>query len=296
MQGKSQYQSITRLLIALSLGILLFFLFCRDIPPAFRILGNALSNALHVPAFFLITLSIASVLPQRMSSKQKCVYALLGGVGLGITSELFHSFSDVRSASLGDFAFDLIGIGFAAAILTWGAKWKRVGWGVFIVLALVCLNLVMLPFWLQLRAEMVYQSRIPDLGCFSDSFCLRIWRGQGNATVDQADNSLLVTIGPGKFGGVSCLAKQNWAREAADLLCLEFTNKGENFFLGIRIDDNNGARFHDEAKIATGKSEVQISLREIEKEVDLTQITRLALFTGDESETRRYFINSAFLE
>ncbi len=296
MQGKTLHQPFKRLLFALCLGIILFFLFSRGLPSSLGVLGNVFSNALHFPVFFLITLGIARVLPLGMSPGQRLLTAVLSAIGLGISSELIHSVTIGRSASLGDFLLDLLGVGFAAIILKWGSQWKRGGWAVFCFSAVICFNLVLLPFWLQLRAEIIYQSRIPDLGCFSESFCLRIWQRQGNAQVEQTDNSLSVTIGPGKFGGVSCLAKQNWAREAADLLCLEFTNKGENFFLGIRIDDDNGARFYDEAEIITGKTEIQISLREIDNKVDLAHISRIALFTEDEHETRRYIINSAFLE
>lgn len=266
--------------------------------------NQAIWDLLHAPLFFGISCLFYRLLPEKGSRIRRVLIAAFLALVAGGLVEVIQNFTG-RSPSLKDFIINAVGIAFAIMWLLHGKCSSKAGMFRFFTAAAVALWFCLWPAWSMTMAEALHRRHLPEIGAFSHWAGHRLWRAQGNAVIEfpEREHRLKVIIGDGNFGGVSFRpGAQDWSSYGNVELMI--FNPGTPFLLGIRIDDSssqhNALWFSTAVEVEQGASRLQISLPKRRgngegKEIDLSIVERLALFTVDEIESREFFVDSAFL-
>lgn len=285
------------------LGLILLLLLIPNISPPAGRWYDALWNLLHLPAFFGVTWLLSPLVPAKYIDMRRWLLPALGAAAIGVLTEWIQSRTG-RSGSFKDLSFNAIGIALACWCIARKISRGRIPVLPFSVLLLISVVVCLWPAWSFNWAEFRHQKHFPDLGAFSTSSSRKVWQAQGNAKLESAGKGegLLVSIGPGEFGGVSFLpGKQDWS--AFSELHLGIRNKGGAFLLGVRIDSSGPHpgqgknRVTTDAEVPSGESALRISLdsKTGTNGFDFSRIVRMALYTGKETVGREFVIDSAFL-
>lgn len=265
-------------------------------------------DAAHFPAFFLLTLLIFSLLPQKCSLNLRLSLCGFITLALAISTEWIQGFTPGRMASTHDLIANLLGVGFAiSAIWVWqdsrtaAPLWQKI---IHLTLTLIVAGLLAQPYFQHLNARLSSQKKFPLLSDFHNPQFAMLWKTQNGSKANLSQSStrprLKVTF-PEKntFTGINYLpGSQDWSHYST--LHLTLHNSGPPFPLGIRIDDNgncsqSNSRFNDERLLKFGENHIIFELENIrqspqDRELDLTSIRRLLLFTQKNPNTHKFSI------
>ncbi|MDF1852659.1 MAG: hypothetical protein P1U85_17615 [Verrucomicrobiales bacterium] len=268
---------------------------------------DALWNLLHAPTFFAITWILFVLLLPVVGKRAGLAFSAILSIAIGAGVELIQGVIG-RSCSGIDLAIDVVGVLLAVLWLCQRGESNKPSLR-FLGTCLVAGWLCLAPAWGMDLAEHLHRKHFPEIGGFDRFFSQFLWRSQGNADVSfvREDGSMVVNIEPGAYGGVSYWPNgEDWS--ASQFLGLGIENPGGTFLLGIRVDDAESKSgdattwFSAEVEVMPGENIVRIPLgtaspRQGERKqgIDFTGVTRLVLFTTQESELRSFFVDSAFL-
>lgn len=261
-------------------------------------------NLLHLPGFFLLTRSFLVL----FGGTSRCLRPLFSSAALAILAAFASEWVQRwvgRSGSIEDLILDGFGIALGLAWPIRNHRWCPTRKSIFGVVLLSGVAFALGPALLQERAETKASEGLPVIGDFQDKQCLRLWKAQGGAvaTADPASGRLVVQVRSGSFGGVQFLpGEQDWTPYSE--VRLNVSNPGAPLFLGVRIDDHLSSRdrvwISSAATLEEGVTEIVIPLRpplprEERRTIDLSKVTRLALFFEKMEKPVEFSILSAEL-
>ncbi len=283
----------------------------EPLPPA---INEGRGNAAHFPAFFLLAILFFSLFSPQRPMGLRIISTAVIGIALALGTELIQSFTPGRTASLHDLMADFFGITSAlAGLWLWlnsrmtESPWKK---SLHLLISFAIATILAWPYFQQLNAHFSCQKQFPVLSDFRSPQFALLWKVQNGstATLSQliAPPTLTVTL-PEKntFTGINYLpGPQDWSPYRQ--LKLTLHNPGPPFQLGIRIDDDGdcsqlNSRFNDERLLKSGENHFSFELEDIrqspqDRELDLTTIRRLLLFTQQNSQTQKFSIVRMWLE
>jgi hypothetical protein len=222
-----------------------------------------------------------------------------------------------RTTSLEDAVTGMLGVALAlGGIYLWKRQpplFLRIAYAGLTVLLLVW---VFRPAWNQARIVVWSSQHFPVLGDFEERVELRLWRAksdlEGEPTsvslsdkyVTSGQRSLEVRTGWGSWSGVHYTAPPSDWRAFRDLR-LDVYNPGRAFPLRLRLEDDAGesseADFVRRFDMQPGWNELRVPIannREADqpREIDLSAITRLSIYTGEHEPARVFFVDHVRLQ
>lgn len=254
----------------------------------------------HLPVFavlvFVVTRALGGSRPNWLLAAGVALAAGVFGLGAEFVQGLIG-----RSAEWSDAAANAVGasIGFVAA--TWSG-WKRS------LRAVAVITLMVMAAWAYVDTTTILTDVVrqrlefPVLGSFENELELVRWRiniGRIARSAEHATDgvhSLRVDLDPGRYPGLMCRwPYNNWSgRSTLSFNVWNDSNKPLDVF--VRVNDfahNNDwvDRFERTVTLAPGANTVRIPLDDVrnapsEREMDMSVITNLMVFTVDLEESR----------
>lgn len=256
-----------------------------------------LLDALHLPAFFMVTLLCFRLVGPFVQDARRTVWiGLMCAVVLAGGIEVIQGFI-ARTPDLRDAVSGWMGAGLAAL-----CQMHRVRNPVFVPAVIAAIIFAVFPLVAEAGALHWRESRFPVLGDFSTWRSARLWEPQGGASIRSARDTvstavvLEVRTATGEWSGVSFRAGGgSWKRHRT----LEITviNPGTSLYLGTRVDDADGRIFQDGFLLQPGRNVLRIPVSEILEKAESVdpQIRRLALFVAPDQEAATFWVRSARL-
>ncbi|MCF6314578.1 MAG: VanZ family protein [Verrucomicrobiales bacterium] len=271
-------------------------------------------DAAHFPAFLLLTTLIFFLLPATLRPASRIALCAIIAISVAAGTEWIQSFTPGRMASLHDLIANLLGIAAALSGIWIWKKYQTRPWpwqsSLHATLTITIAVLLALPYFQQLHARHHSQQQFPLLSDFHDASFALLWKTQNgsSSTLTQSSSPprLEVTLpSPQHYTGINFLpGPQDWSPYAS--LHLTLHNPGSPFPLGIRIDDDLDcsqlkSRFNDQRSLQSGENHLAFDLNTIRqspqnRELKLSSIRRLLLFTQQNPQTRKFSIVKMWLE
>jgi len=249
-------------------------------------------DALHLPAFFVITVLCFRLLDPFLKDTRRMVWAgVIGAVVLAGLIEIFQGFFG-RTPDLRDAVLGCVGAGLAGL---YGRMRSRV----FIMVASVSSVFAVSPLVEEIAALHWRETQFPVLGDFSSRRSALLWHAQGGASVQTlpgSDPGLEVRTAEGEWSGVSLrVGGGSWA----DFRTLEITvhNPGAPIYLGVRVDDADGRIYQDGFQVPHGNTKLEISVPEILATAESfnPRVYRMALFVAPDQQAVTFRVRYARL-
>jgi hypothetical protein len=279
---------------------------------------DRLLDAGHLPLFFCYALLLWWTNPCYAGSPARRIFisASITIAIAGLVELVQPSFG--RTKSIEDFRNGALGAVIAGATLCLRqTRRDRVWWALLAGVAALACGSLLEPAWKEGHGILWRHSNFPILGDFEEIPELRLWEAQGgseNSTTAIAFSrehasrglqSLQVRTGAGSWAGVSYSAgDQDWRGRRA--LSLDVFNPGPSFPISLRVDDDGdcskyGQRYDDGFAVTNGWNHLSVPMAAVEngpraRKLNLRNIRRLAIFTGESQPGREFFIDYVHLE
>ena len=312
-------------------GVLLAMLSVLFIPlPSHTFLWKSINNFAHVPLFASVILVLVKISRMVFPSENgglmpHYLYAWLGALALAILTEWLQTFMVTRQFELSDILHDMVGgmcgVGWLLSYeKSLSGKWARWGQPPHCIYMRVCVLIIILvqlfPTMEWARAYWDRASRFPSLLEFSSDWEMRF--------VQPSNSELKVVVPPvgwqksegDKVGHLLFHTTTypgfrieepfpDWRGYSALRFDI-FSELPTSTFMSIRIDDAHHNRtfedrFNRRFAIVPGLNHIHVPMEDIRlapknREMDLSDIRRLLLFTVSPSQEFSLFVDSIRLE
>lgn len=309
-----------RLLLPVLFGAGLAGLLFMPLPRVFQTpLGQSLLNATHLPVFAVFVwvgrLFLGAAF-KWSTMRSNLVSFLLIAVGAFAVEVVQPKFG--RSGSLED---ALIGVG--GALLMFVSPWfveggrsrgRAIAWGAMVLGGSL---IVLYPALRELNAIQYRAKQFPILGDFERDEVLSYWIPAGflepipelvsrsKEHAKTGSHSLQVRCVRGKWPGVfMTIGGQDWSDH--DALVLDLYNPGEEFELGLRLDDDHpdsefwGYRYDGLFRPTNGWNHIEIPMMQIAKGgwrrgMNITDIRRMIIFVDWRQKPCEWYLDNVRL-
>ncbi len=266
----------------------------------------ALPDALHVPFFLLLVVVLYGILARGRIRTQALPLAAILGLMVAIVSELLQP-GFGRSRSNSDFLYNLSGLvtGVSAIAAFTGARNARrlSACGAGLVVAAL---LALVPAAHSRRVQTVIEEKFPVFGDFENELEEAAWSASSGTRIERSAEfasmgrqSLRIRSPAGDYAGVRFAGgTRDWG--GYRVLAFEIHNPGDEFLLGIRIDDDGGGgaeprRYAAEARVKAGSNRFRLELESHRDAVNFRRIARVVFYTGIGEPGREYFLDGVRL-
>lgn len=220
-----------------------------------------ITNALHFPAFFLLTLVLFALWSRRFPTWGRALLTI-GGIliatvlGTEIIQPLFG-----RNASIGDILAGLYGVTLALLSLIIFHYHHRHTATIFTTTLLaIGTTTFARPLYLEIQAARVQNRAFPLLVDSNERLMLRLWRPVFSGKDDKVTREIVstpgqpaalkVTIEKGSYAGVRLSANdQDWSEY--NYLEIDLSYEGAPTQIAVRVDDYGDCREYDDRFNAT---------------------------------------------
>ncbi len=279
---------------------------------------DRLMDACHIPLFGSVALVLYWNIPNsgcygwRHALKTGFLTCLMAAL-----VEVIQPYTG-RTESFDDFRNGFFGVVIAlAAIPVWLQHKRWFSRFLHLVFTVLITAFVLQPAWQEWKGIQWRKQNFPLLGDFETPIELKLWTSQGGSDrswteltfsteyATHGSHSLRIQTGVGNWAGVSYAAGvQDWSNYTS--LAFEIYNPGASFTLGIRVDDdvgprNSSSRFSRQIELAPGPTKITISVHDLQQQakpqpLHVQGIRRLALFTGEQQNSRVFYLDNVRLE
>ena len=317
LSHRSMRSGLHYLLLALLLGVPLAALSPYQ-TERYRALWLVLSDAMHLPLFGLFAIGVFFALPNKPARwPVRYVATVAIAYPTLILIEIVQPLFD-RTARIEDAVAEMLGVALAlGGIYVWErrtTRFLRIGYAGLIVAILFWL---FVPVWDEAGTVAWSHQHFPVLGDFEDAVELRLWRVQSDVGGEPTSvslsethatsgrKSLEVRTGWGSWHGVRYDTGLHSDWQAFRELRFDVYNPGRPFHLRLRVKDadrrGSDAKFIREFDLQPGWNDIRVPLADMmeggqTRELDLSEITQLSIYTGEHEPGRVFFLDHVRLE